>query len=198
MDVNNEDKKNMLFVSDFFSTKKEITEFANRIVFRNIALACYTVSIVAILVGLWLGRINLIVGFVVAGAVLLNLQIVKYRVIKKAHKTAVLKKDGDTQRVFCGDAFGLNGEMYGYGQISKIVVARLCMYIYISTEKYPVVMVKKDAFTVGDYESFVAFIEEKTALKILSLRKERTIELAAIFVLIALICFSIFTILQPQ
>ena len=58
-----------------------------------------------------------------------------------------------------------NSNVYGrentfsYTQISKVVSGKLGLYFHIEKSLY--VMLKKDAFTVGDYDSFVVFLREK-------------------------------------
>jgi len=59
----------------------------------------------------------------------------------------------------------LESSMYGrtntfyYNQVSRVMVGKLGAYLLIEKSLY--VMVKKDAFTKGDYESFIPFLKEK-------------------------------------
>ena len=48
---------------------------------------------------------------------------------------------------------------FNYAQISKVVSGKLGLYFHIEKSLY--VMLKKDSFTVGDYDSFLVFLREK-------------------------------------
>ena len=52
-----------------------------------------------------------------------------------------------------------DGAIYQYDQISKLLVSR--DYLFIIIEEMISTAIKKNAFTLGDYESFVVFLREK-------------------------------------
>ena len=64
------------------------------------------------------------------------------------------------ENYFYNDQFTISqGMSYQYGQISKLLVSK--DYLFIDIEETLHTAVKKDSFTVGDYESFVVFLREK-------------------------------------
>ena len=64
--------------------------------------------------------------------------------------------------IFYYDEFGprsAGAAMFKYNQISEINISNIA--IYIAIEKTFTAPIKKDAFTIGDYDSFVVFLREK-------------------------------------
>ena len=60
---------------------------------------------------------------------------------------------------FYKDVIMVGDVKFKYSQISKILTSNSCLYILI--QETFVITIKKDAFTVGDYESFIVFLKEK-------------------------------------
>ena len=66
----------------------------------------------------------------------------------------------DYQTVFYNNRFERFPEStFQYNQISYVVATDVSLYLMIGNET--TIIVKKDAFTIGDYESFVSFLKEK-------------------------------------
>ena len=103
----------------------------------------------------------LIIGFVfIAGIVLSirlkNQQIKQWPLIKSASNEKI-------KTIFFDDKLIVNPSIenytFRYNQVSRITDAKLCLYIMF--DEAVVVMIKKDAFTKGDYDSLVSFLRER-------------------------------------
>ena len=158
METNNRDAKDILFFNEFPPTKKVVKEALNILALRKLTFFCYAFSVIIVLLG-WLYNFRYI-AMVVAWLVLIFWLSGKYSIISKAYQTLVAEKDkGDTQRIFYDDTFDLGDKAYSYDEVLEVVSAKLCLYIFI--DKKIAVTVKKDSFTKGNYEPFVAFLREK-------------------------------------
>ena len=160
METKNEDQKAILFAVELIPTKEEIREYIAHVFYKGYTLFGCAFSIAVILLGFWFDF--LIIALVCSVVGLLNLQIAKYWKSRKAieafERLASTGYEG-WRSVFYEDVFKSDNNTFCYEQIAKIVVGKLCLYIII--EKTLLVIIRKDAFTVGDYESFVAFLREK-------------------------------------
>lgn len=162
MNNKNESRKVALFTNGFTPFKKEIKEYVNRIVFGKGTLFCWIFSIMAIVFGLLFGGLVLAIALAAICTAFLSLHITKHSKFKeamKAFENLVSTGYEGWRSVFFDDMFESDNNTYYYEQISKVVKGKLCLHIII--EKKLLVMVKKDAFTKGDYESFVLFLREK-------------------------------------
>jgi len=65
--------------------------------------------------------------------------------------------------VFFADSVEYGDYTFRYNQISETIEAKLCLYIMVekSEKDHALAVVKKDAFTKGDYEAFVSFLRER-------------------------------------
>ena len=67
--------------------------------------------------------------------------------------------------VFFDDTVEYGDYSFHYHQISKIIEAKLCLYIMVERNEkdYALAIVRKDAFTKGEYETFVSFLRGRLA-----------------------------------
>ena len=85
---------------------------------------------------------------------------------EKMLKQYAVLSSGDTVGIrVVFNEFEFSSNVYGrestfsYSQISRVISGKLGLYFHIEKSLY--VMLKKDSFTVGDYDSFVVFLREK-------------------------------------
>lgn len=64
---------------------------------------------------------------------------------------------------FYEDRFVLDDRIFAYGEISKVIIADIC--VYMKMEGQTVVRLKKDGFITGDLPTFVTFIEQRPEMQ---------------------------------
>ena len=106
-----------------------------------------------------------ILGLLFAGILFVAPKVIEAKKLQQLLKRSRLLSSEDDEFIkyetyFQNDSFEAGGEIrFQYDQISKIMVSTLYMFIMIEDTVHTAV--KKDAFTIGDYESFVVFLKEK-------------------------------------
>ena len=156
-DISSED---VLFVNDFIAEINVLREINNLILFRNYAIYCYALCCAVIAICLWYDLPMIAIVLVVV--ILVIKQTAKHLNLKKLIKqiqVGIAANPEARKTEFLANQFNGGGASFRYERITKIVEGNLCLYIIIGGVYAG--MVKKDAFTVGDYESFVIFLREK-------------------------------------
>jgi len=163
MDLKDEGQEKVLFVNEFIPTQEIVGEYVIRIYLKVSRLLCYAFSAMFVLWALLSGD-----GFwgamalIATTAFFITVYTMKYLETEKLMKAFGLvtsTEGGKLRTIFYDDTSRLANNTFRYEQISKIVDAKLGLYIII--EKAIAIIIKKDSFTVGDYESFVTFLREK-------------------------------------
>jgi len=174
----NEDANQTLFCNTFTPTEEVYRDLSKHAVSRLYKMAHFLAGTVFIFFSgfLFLAMIGGVrdtkILIVAIGCVLVALhaysspKIRAIRIFKhtiKREKLLNTGKEGDFPQIliaFKRDTFeNANNVTLQYNQISKSTNSRHCIYLIV--EETCCVMVKKDAFTKGDYESFVVFLKEK-------------------------------------
>lgn len=85
------------------------------------------------------------------------------RVYVDAKLTSTRLSGNTVETIFFNDYFTYNTSILSatssYDDISRLITAKIGLYITVGANIH--VLIKKDSFTVGDYESFVLFMREK-------------------------------------
>jgi len=147
---------------------KEIT---NQVTFkkREVIVLTYAMYIAGPLLGL-VGILRGDIWFILLGInTILAWPIIRMVLRPSAVRRLLELQAPPTNTVKYGHAvFFANSVEYGdytfrYNQISEIIEAKLCLYIMVekSEKDHALAVVKKDAFTKGDYEAFVSFLRER-------------------------------------
>jgi len=158
--MQNKDTVKSIFVNEFSPSLKELSEYNSRILFRPYSIMCYALcSIMALIYlqsGAWFWALALII---FAFCIERTARYLRLKQLLKQSRVETSANLGNQKKTFNVNNFEIGNGTFRYEQISKIISANMCLFIVI--EKSVTVMVKKDAFTIGDYESFVAFLREK-------------------------------------
>ena len=150
----------VLFELNFIPKKEDLQEFNSRILFRNYEFFCYALALIMTVVYAFYSTLGLALTFMVIAIVIVNIaKSLRLKQLVKQFQMIAKTNPKIQWKVFYADKFETYNGIFGYEQISKIIVADLCQYIII--ENVATVMLKKDAFTIGDYDSFIVFLREK-------------------------------------
>ena len=162
----------IIFENEFDAAKKEIAReyvvsfwFKNRKTYFRILVATLLVFILGwmniLLQGPLLDCMPLLVGVSTSAIVWLTIVKNSQQKVFFKHleivKNARVDGNGDHKLIFRSENFFANELCFEYSQISRIVVGEMCIYLLI--EKVATVIVKKDAFTKGEYKEFVSFLK---------------------------------------
>ena len=153
----NTEQSNAVFQVEATESKKAIQEYIDVIQLkRNYIIDLFLaiiVTVYAIIVQEPLVAIIVVTGLIVF------LFLSRYYQFRNTMKLVSLTKEV-VPKQFYDDNFMASGNSYQYDQITKIVVGKLCLFLIVG--KLLTVMIKKDdAFTIGDYASFIDFLIEK-------------------------------------
>jgi len=97
----------------------------------------------------------------IAVLLLVLLFVRKRKEAKRTLKVFTLLKspNGVAQKRFYDGWFALDHNLFPYDQISGLAEGKRCFYIVVG--KAVTLIIQKDAFTIGDYETFVVFLSER-------------------------------------
>ena len=157
MNTESRNIKGALFKNEFVPAKEEVKEYISHVFLKKTKIQCIVFSVAFLLWGLL--YVGIPWALIPPLFFFLLVFVVQHLEIKKGMQALI--ENGKVRRMFYNnteDTFELDNNTFCYNQISKIVEAKLCLYIFIGKKA---TAVKKDAFTIGDYESFVAFLREK-------------------------------------
>lgn len=177
-DTETENKDDVLLKNQFTPSEETYREYIKALMSRSYKLRYFFLGTLFLLASLFLLSVVIILedrsaSTIAATIVSFYLAILFYftpkiqgaRRLKESLKTARLLSSGnpngfsDFEASFFNDNFITERFTFQYSQISKVVSSHNYMYLII--EATFGVIIKKDAFTVGDYETFVAFLREK-------------------------------------
>jgi len=149
-----------IFINAFEPKRKEVFEYFNKVLFRNYYIFCFSICVahmvISIAIGRWSDAIRLVV---IVLAIVGVAGFVRFRQTEKLFE--VQFSSGAIARIKSfNSAFIEIGEgRYEYSHVTKTVNGKKCLFLVV--EKSLTIIIKKDAFTKGDYESFVEFLKEK-------------------------------------
>ena len=155
------ESEEVLFENRFVPDKKALSEYYDRVVYRINMIVLLSLWIVLVFASLILleWRLRTLIIIIIALIVVFIRKYVDVRNLLKHYELRISSGMYDGQIKFYENNFIVSKGTFSYNQISKIIVGKHCVFIIV--EKALHIIVKKDAFIKGDYDSFVEFLKEK-------------------------------------
>lgn len=180
-DIRLEDDGKALFINSFTATEETYRDFATRSISRGYKVVHFLVGTMFMLFFLFYALYALVnlderlrgivivtcaIGFfIVALSAYLSPKLKSKRVFRESMTRFRLLNAGSDSNVpkniiyFRDSEFEFSDIMVKYSQISKTSCSSA--YMFIVVENAVTIIVKKDAFTKGDYDSFLIFMKDK-------------------------------------
>ena len=167
------EQNNMLFQIEAIKSKEAIREFIDLLHFKRAYISYLAMAIFTIVYSIT--QQSPIIAVIIIAFLIPALLVGRHIQTKKAMKAVCLTRK-DIPKEFYEETFTANGGTYQYEQITKIVAGKVCLYLVVG--KIFTVMVNRDAFIIGDYESFLDFLMGKLennpkAVKVLEKEKRK-------------------------
>jgi large-conductance mechanosensitive channel len=148
------------FINEFVPQEKEVAEYFRRITLKNYCIASFAICASYVLISVAFGYWIYAVIVTIIMAIITSITSIArfrqtYRIIQVQYSISL----DDPISSFHADYIKTGGATLAYSQVTKVVITKSCIFLII--EKALTVMLKKDAFTKGDYEAFIEFLKEK-------------------------------------
>jgi len=166
MKMNTEQKQGTLFEVAITRTKESMNEMVDLIYLKRM-YRWYIISCASILLfsigakAARYGSLGLVVSSIVIPIMIVCTLVTRHRTIKsiiKNTQTLDYAKAPEPKR-FYADSLIIDDYKFTYDQIKNIIIGKVS--IYLLGENVFSVGFRKDAFTIGDYASFIDFLIEK-------------------------------------
>ena len=148
------------FINEFVPQEEEVAEYFRRITLKNYYIASFTIcasyTLISVAFGYW---IYAVIVTIIMAIITSITSIARFRQTYKTIKVQYSISPDAPISAFHTDCIKTGGATLAYSQVTKVAITKSCIFLVI--EKALTVMLKKDAFTKGDYESFVEFLKEK-------------------------------------